>query len=470
MNDTMYYQRNINSLPLNDLIWTVFRKWRLILLSMLVFGLFLGGFRGVKEYKSYIDPEAEVERETNYSNELAAYERSKSAYETRIDNLQAWIERLELYKEKSLLLIMDPYDIYKSSVSYFVDTDYEIMPNVFFQNPNYTETLIKSYKLAIERIDYNKLIDLPKGQDLIDTHPVNNQASKKIYSIATDASTGLIQITVISDSKERADKVMNEIKAVMQEQKELLTQAIGEHDLVLLNEGSERTVDLEVASLQKTFATDYETNVAEIEKLEKELGELKEPQLVTVGRGSIIKATIKYGILGCIIGVMIAVLFNMVIYFLNDRMYSVEDLRHRYGLPVLGIIKSNEKKPNKLDLFIESKLGIPVTKPEGEMSYQYIASNVKLYLKGADHVTLIGTTSDTKLHEISERLSKETDGFVVQVGGNVNSQPDAVKALCENTAVVCVEEWQKAKHMDIIHELYAIEASNNQGIGFIVVS
>ena len=49
MNDTMYYQRNINSLPLNDLIWTVFRKWRLILLSMLVFGLFLGGFRGVKE-------------------------------------------------------------------------------------------------------------------------------------------------------------------------------------------------------------------------------------------------------------------------------------------------------------------------------------------------------------------------------------------------------------------------------------
>ena len=164
MTDTMYYQRNINSLPLNDLIWTVFRKWRLILLSMLVFGLFLGGFRGVKEYKSYIDPEAEVERETNYSNELAAYERSKSAYETRIDNLQAWIERLELYKEKSLLLIMDPYDIYKSSVSYFVDTDYEIMPNVFFQNPNYTETLIKSYKLAIERIDYNKLIDLPKDK------------------------------------------------------------------------------------------------------------------------------------------------------------------------------------------------------------------------------------------------------------------------------------------------------------------
>ena len=71
----------------------------------------------------------------------------------RIDNLENNLEQQQYIQERSIMLEMDPYNIYEAIISYYVDTNYEIVPELYYQDPNYTAVITNSYNAAIQRLD-----------------------------------------------------------------------------------------------------------------------------------------------------------------------------------------------------------------------------------------------------------------------------------------------------------------------------
>ena len=118
------YEQEID---LKDLMFMVLHKWRPIIFIALAMALVLGGIKGAMTYKSQNDPETVKEAEEKYQDDLELYE-----------NL-----------DHSIWINMSPYDVCESRMDLYVTSDYEIMPGMVYQNPDYTDTILQAYQAML---------------------------------------------------------------------------------------------------------------------------------------------------------------------------------------------------------------------------------------------------------------------------------------------------------------------------------
>ena len=145
------YEQEID---LKDLMFAVLHKWRGILLAAVVLGLVLGGYKAYSTYQNQNDPETVQTAEETYETELKAYEKEKEAHEREIENLTTDIANQEEYLEKSILMNISPYDVWEAKVDMFVKTDYQILPDMVYQNIDYTSTILQTYQSVLTSTEF----------------------------------------------------------------------------------------------------------------------------------------------------------------------------------------------------------------------------------------------------------------------------------------------------------------------------
>ena len=466
MNDTVRKQEEFD-IRLDELFWSVLRRWRGIIIVTVIVAILLGGFGAVREFKAYRDPEARERAQSAYEEELEQYERSRESAEVKIDNLKKWIERQDNYKESSLFLLMDPYDVYKATLIYYVDSAYEIMPEMSYQNPNYTRTLVNSYSSAINRLPINDLIDLPDGQDLTTEHMVTGN-NKKLCSVSTDPDNGLITVTVICDTDERGNVVIDAVKQTVNDCETMLNQVVGEHTVTQIGETIEHTIDMDIINLQTKFSTDYDNNVKELSKAEQALDELKVPVKTVHSRRTVMSKGVKFGCIGLIIGLFLSVFVYAVLTLTQRRIVSTYGLQRHFGLPVLAVINTNPEKGNRLDRWIASKLGFAHMEDK-EASAAYAVSTVRLKAGDNRDLLVIGTADSEKTQEIARIISEKIPEINTTYAGDVCSAAGAVDGLVKGVPAICVEQWPASGYNDMERELQLLDISRNDCLGFILV-
>lgn len=466
MNDNVNKQEEYE-IRLGELFWAVLRHWRGIVIVMVIAGILLAGFGAVREYKKYRDPVAREEAEKAYELEVEQYDRSRKAAETKIENLKEWVDRQDVYKDSSLVLLMDPYDIYKATVVYYIDSAYEILPEMSFQNPNYTRTLVNSYASAINRLPFDDIIDLPGEPDLTTEYLVSGY-NKKICSVSSDADNGLLTITVISDTDARGEALLKAIKREMTDNEAFLNKVIGEHSISIVGENVEHTIDLDIANLQTKYTTDYDNNVSELEKTEKQLEDMKEPVKTVHSRMTIIKQCIKYGIVGLILGLIVTAFILAVSVFSRRRIISIDSLQKNSGFSVLGVISSSEKKMNRFDRLVASKLGFGGLNDPASID-AYAVSTVRLKTEPGSTLQITGTADESKLKAAAELLTEKISDRTIRLVGDISRSADAVNGLVKGIPTVCVEQWPSSRYDEIGRELELLRVSENECIGILVV-
>ena len=129
------YQNYEQEIDLKDLMFAVLRRWRPIILIAIIFALLLGGFKAVRGLGQMKDAEYVASKQQEYDNSMDQYEMSKERLEKEIENIKASLESQNDYMENSVLMNINPYDEYTTAVSFYVATDYQIMPGMAYQNP-----------------------------------------------------------------------------------------------------------------------------------------------------------------------------------------------------------------------------------------------------------------------------------------------------------------------------------------------
>ena len=450
---------------LSDMYWSLLGHWKIILLVALLAALALGGISFYKNYKALKDPKTVEKQETDYRTALENYEKQKTNLEKRLQNLEDEQVRLEGYSNTAIMLFADQYNIFEHTASYYVNTNYEIAPELFFQNPNYTSVITNSYRAAINRLDLDEVISGGQETKLTCQNPMTDD-SLRLVTTSADASNGILNFTVHGDTEERVNQIVSAIQQVLSNQETLLNQVIGEHTLDVLSQEDRTTINTDFGRMQTAFTTKTESVANAIKTVTDKLNALEVPTNEAPSMRKLIVNVLKKTVVGLVGGLAATVLFLAVLVIFRDRLISAEELRNRYRCPVLGAYNFRNQEA-KWYCRILNKLGMPHM-DSGEAALSLIAANVRYYMKDADKVLLIGTEQEENIASLKKVLEPHLEGVELQLGGNVNLNPAAVAALEGDAAIICVERYNKSAHKEIRKEMQLLQAFGDRNVAFIM--
>lgn len=448
-------------IDLKQLLVFVFRKWRTMLAAAVVLGLLLGGAKAAKGFIDLQDPEKVEESIKESELALQNYETAKNQLTNQMAEYNRQIDDYKKYQDNSLYMKIDPYAVYKESITYVVTTDYQIQPGMNFQTPNWMGPVLSAYTTVANSVTLKDLsIEGRAGL----SEEWDADSLEKLVKVETNANDGRLTITASAESESRAKAILQAVRQKVEENQKNVAEAAGEHKLSLISEKSTITVDQGIindreARLRNVTALREAADKA-VEKYEK----LKEPKDNSLSVKSTIKGGIKFAILGCAAGIFLCCFAYAMQFLMNGKLNDIGSLKDRYRTRILAVLPK-EGKNSLIDKILDRIEGI---KENGH------AAETLLHIAGASlggtvntSVAVAGTVSEETRKQIVEKLN-QNESVTFCDAGDILADPEAVRKAKTADSVILVEEKNVSSVSDI--ELEA-ELLKNMGVrleGFII--
>lgn len=461
MNQNNNYEQEID---LKDLMFAVLRKWRLILATAVLFAVLLGGFKTAKGLGQMRDETYVSENQKAYEESLEQYEITKGRLEKEIENIQNNIQDQQDYRENSILMNINPYDVYVETASYYVGTDYVILPGMSYQNPNTSASILKGYMSIAQNGEmYNYVLSRMKNS-------MSLRYLKELVTIEADYDNSMLDIRVIGDTKERASEVMSCIRESIENSRETMTAAIGAHSINAVEESSFVSVDLDLDQKQKEFSATMDQLDTSLEEKTEELKALEEPANTLLNSAVVVKSGVKYGILGGVLGAFLVVFFVCVAFLMSDKLVSARELKRRYGVPVLGVFSRQPKGAFAfIDRFINSLESGKSQEMEEKQLFEVAAANAENHMESVREILLIGTVDEAMLEMVRDGLAGNLRGVSLTVGGDLGRSADAIRKVPGCDGVILVEKRNASGFAAIEQELDVVRSLEKPVIGCMVL-
>lgn len=470
MDKELVDEKEIN---LIELCYYVLRRWRLILFSILITGVLIGGYGLYKQIKSLRLDKSRQTFSPAYTPQMK-YDNTKRKLEQEIQSLCDSIENSELYSRNSLLMNLDPYHVFESTADIYIKTDYEIQPDKVYQSPDYTGSVVSSYKLLILEDDVL--------EEISDKYNIDPLYLQELIDVTEEISTKMIHLKVIHSEREVCESILSYLLERIQSKKPEIENQIGPHSLNIIQQSSRETIRKDIANMQKQQITSFQEYQASLTEKENDLMNLENPLLNKSGiRNSLIKHTVMGGILGCLISC-----FILGIRFINeDKLVSEDDLKSLYEFKILALIEnvpspySLSSSPifTQLGSYLDQRLNrLFHQKPilSKEVIYEMIASDLLKSEKQSEiqekGLMLLGFAES----EIKGKIARDLNDHIQYKGLNIcignGFDAETVKNLADCSYVLLIEQYNRSTLTGISQELKVIENMGKMLLGCIISS
>lgn len=456
------YEQEID---LKDLFFSVLRRWRLVILIAVIFALLAGGFRTSRGIGQLRDADFIKSNQETYQDAVEQYEMTSQRLEREISNLEINIESQQEYKENSILMNINPYDVYVETASFYISTDYSIMPGMLYQNPNTSTSILKAYVTIAQNGEmFNYVLGkMDNGMSL--------RYLKELVNIKADFDNNMLDISVVADNEKRANDVMRYIKDSMQQSQNKITEAIGEHVVNQVDESQYVSVDMALEQEQSELTALTDQMVDELQTKKLELEELHEPSNTLLSRKSLLISAIKYAILGGVLGAFMMIFFICVAFMMSDKLINDKELKRRYGIMILGVFKKTNKSKflPGIDRWFDKLEGTAARELEDAQALDVVTANAMNYMDGIKQVLLIGTADSTAIERVREGLSNRLGDITLLTGGNLGKDVQAIKEVASCDAVILVEQRNHSLFSQVEQELDVVKSLDKKIIGCVVL-
>lgn len=399
-------------------------------------------------------------------------------------------ERIQ-YVEESLLMEINPYEVPKTQVLFWVKAD----------DVERTYDIEKVYESLVNS---NDLYEYLKSEYGINELTVKEFVKLDYVTLGSIANSGVFQITIVHYDEKQCSVLAQAIIDYVEEWEQKLQENLGKHDVIVLSQSHTLTTDVSVASQQRMYVNDILNNVSAAvrikeafsveekmyynylngERIEDIISFGEEQRLAVVegkeGQGQI-PATIptpsismKYSILGVVLMAFVYAFFILLRYVLGNKIRYTDDLQELYEVPQLGQIpRVRVKKPfGFVDEWVYALRDRAKRRFSREEATNLAAMAVKMAVKknGLNSVSLIGCdikkrTLDT-CNQIKGILAKE--GIEVDILNNVLYDAETMESVCDAQGVVLVETAGSTLYDEIVKELSLAKRQNVAVLGGIV--
>ena len=456
MNNEM---RNEVEIDLLQLCFLCLRKWKAILLTGVVLALILGGYKGVTELRK-VGTEVAVQVEENAEEKVAQYDTTLASYKASLDRLNELVEKNQAYEKESIIMNMNPNDYYSGSITYYISTDFKIMPDKTYQDMDFSEDIAQAYRSYLsssECLSYvqSKLSEKIPGKYLSELIRVGGEGR-------------VLVIEVVGDTHERTSEILRALNEAISLYKQEVDAKIHEHKLDLMefsesesasaSDGSDASSgtanDNYVAEVQKRFSDNQVSITNQISSFYDKYAKLADTKVSAGGSGSgitrseAVKSGIKFGFIGLILGLFVAAGFIAFKAIVEDKVINAGELSYMFGLRIFGDFKSGDKA-NAYDRMLY-KLSYGDALPDKEKFYEVAAANIKTFSaafrdEDIKEIALVGRIDPEVRSSIVKSVNDINGDETLKAAGDIIVDASAINAIRDVTYILLAADRNTSK-------------------------
>ncbi len=481
MNNNLYNlnQSDQDVVSLFDLVIQIFKHWRSIIITTIIFAVLLSGFKYMKDFKTIAN--------TNVQNEVSLEELQKNMTEEEQSNLsqaqivQRQLEQKKKYQSESVIMNIEPYEKSIMTLQYYVDTNYTYNLTSDNKKDNSSE-LVNSYITYIQtrgELDAvcNKMgwkIDKAYVSELIEAVAVN-------YNDNED--NGVFAVNLTGIDKKSAKELADVVVEVMKEYQLVLDKKIESHELKLIkqeesvvvdNTLADRQISLEdsIIALQNKLNTLKQGLTAEQQQiLSSDEATAEDDETIVSTKTSLSK---KYIIFGAFVGLFLSCAWVTLSYIFNKKVKSSKEVQEKYGVRVFGEISFGKKKRflSVIDNWVDSIQNKDRCSLEEQRDFIYTNLKTTCNKENIQHLFLT-TSLQLSQHEMEliniliQNL--KTHGIQVIFGENIIRNNKSFEQMAEIANVVIIEKAEETSYTVLQKELLMCNEQKANLLGLIVI-
>ncbi|MFI3227807.1 MAG: hypothetical protein R3Y09_10445 [Clostridia bacterium] len=418
------------NLNIKNIFWHIVRKWRAILICMLVFGVLLGVYKYSNYTKILNDEDLMYDYMLDNFQASKEYIDEKNDLTKQVETLTNSVANDTKYYEESILMQINALNYYVGNLEIYVDSLYQIQPDKTYQDTDNIYKILKAYSSSIEYGDLYDTISDELGYD------ADKKYIKEIVTYSTNSQTGFITFTIKSNTVEENTQIANIISDYIDSKYYTVAKEIAEHQVLIYEPSVSSYIDTALNEFQGQFVIDLNADISDLEYVESSLLYLKEPTIVEIDADYIMPITVKYSVLGAMVGAVLAVGFIAIYIVFSAKLQDEEFIEEQYKLSILGVQPVFNKKRNIVDNIIYRLSEKSEIKSNEEFS-RYIATSVDTYLDTNKKIHITGTINDIEIKHISEVLKQCKN---LTVGSCVLGNADSLANLKQADVIILVEK------------------------------
>lgn len=461
-------EREIN---LAELFWNVLLGWRQIICLGVVFAVLLGGMKfvmNVRSSQSLQDINVEEAKEELEEEELNKIEDAKQ--------MQIRIDDYEKYMEKSPLMQINPYQKPVQELQYYVKSDYII---------NYTKDRERDYTTEVASLYRNYIMGGEMVQKVIDSAglSINKEDLGELLQVTPSSEQGTFYINISYADMEKLQEISDVVKSLL-EQKSTELQKVGSHSLELISESQNVVVDTTLIDRKSNMTTSMTTLKTQLQTMktamtpqqtaifEAEMEEIRGEKETEEESGF----SIKYVILGAIVGMFLACAWIACRMLFTARLQGSEEIRSMYGIRLLGEVSASSDKKRFLSVIDKKILAVKNRRKKYlplEKQIKVVAASIALSCKqeGIDCVYMTGSEYEKADAAVLERIKKELSDQKIKVrdGENISYDAASLQACIETGNIVFVEQKGQSIYDEIYREINLAKEQKGNILGAVVL-
>lgn len=469
-----FYEQCVErQISFRDMFYRILINWRKILVVSLILSLICGCYniisqvKGRESIRTAFSSNMEV-----YQKEQAIYEKSRTDLENEITDIMTNIERLSNYNENSLRMKIDPFEKYTSSLVFYVNTDYQINPNLTYQNIDNTKSILKAYS---ELFNDGEMYDY-----IIQNLPYKTEVRyiRELISLYADYDTNLLYAIVIQKDKESSEELINLINDQLILAKQRIESSVGEHELIKLQNSTQSSIDTDLDSRQKINIQNLiDYNLRLVEK-NNALEVLVAPVKPVLNDNFLINSMIKYSVIGFILGTFLEMLIIVISLMTDSKLLGHNDYKQHFNYNVIGTVRKDSKKRvfGFIDQLISRLFSEDIKYPSYSEEIRIVNARIRAYLKneqiGEKRILFTGSASKERIIKIYDDIIKEDSDmskFNIECIASMNYSSMAIEKLACCDLVVLFEEIGYSTYEEISNGLETINRLNKEIIGVILI-
>ena len=442
----MEYEKKEQVIFVKDLLFAALYQWRKVLIAAVVFAVILGGV-------SFLDQQKDMKTAPSEADIQAAaeVEESKARLEKDLENTKKNLVNQKAYLANSPLMLMDPYGVYQASIEVTVQTDYQILPGMQYQNPDYTSAILRAYTVYLT------------GDEVINDIAASLSLESKYLTDIVSISNGggdtrSISISISYPSREGAEQIMDMFTDYLSKAQKQISQNTFAHEIRVVSSSINERIDYSITSKQQSATSRLEELNNRITSLEDQIAELTVPTLTA----EISKKKIAiFAIIGAILGAGLIAGFAWLYHIAGGKIYSPRTLENKTGIRILGSVPATAYC--SIDKWLRKLEGRSLSADQAALA----AANLRYYCANKNAVLLITDCAEDRCKPVIEAISQT--GITASVHSSPLRSAEALAAIADADAVAVIGQCGISRYKDAEQISTLLADQNKPLVGYVLL-
>lgn len=479
-----------------DFIRRCTKKWKFLLVCMLIGGLALDGVSCLRSIKNAHAVEEQL-KEQNEADDRekkleAAGEAMSGLSDREITEVQTAVMSYKEYRQEyedgltyyknSVKMGLDAGCVPTMSLQYRIDNHYEVTYPVIMKKDTTKDIVNTLAEKAVNEDVCTQAADILGIQD--------NAAYVRELITASYVEDSLLNILILAPDRDKCTQLAQIVEKQMNDSVSSVKQSYGEFTMTLVSEQYYENSDTDVLTAQQQMMTALNslkssmsnllTGMTEAQKTyyyalletedyrtsdqlkQTEDGDIPGKQELTVPDVTYINT--KYCVLGILFGAFCGIAWLLLSYLSTDRLRISGDIENLYNMSVLGHITDQTKRGAHAAAYAAFS---------EEEQLQMIVSGIRITAE-KEHmqsVYVTGTATTERTMDICRKIEEavQKKGISCAWGKTVVYDPESAEQMAKTDGVVVVEQIDASRYGEIAKEKEYSEKYHVPVIGCVII-